>query len=328
MKEAEIRPQELFNRYLELSRVDVETFFGAGTPRVDVPCPACESGEAQSSFIKLGFRYVQCADCGSLYVSPRPPEERLSAFYVEAESVRFWSTHFYKETADARRAKMFRPRAELARQIAAQHSTSGGRLVDVGSGYGVFLDEVRNLNYFDTILGIEPNPELALVCRSIGFPVLEKRVEAVAAGECVADIATAFEVVEHVYDPFAFLSAVRNILSPGGLILLTTLTVSGFDIQVLWENSKSVHPPHHINLLSVDGMRRLIERAELRLVDLSTPGQLDVDIVANMLAENPATSVPRFVGQLLSRGDDAKSDFQELLSKHQLSSHIRVVAAR
>jgi hypothetical protein len=135
-------------------------------------------------------------------------------------------------------------------------------------------------------------------------------------------------VLEHVYDPIAFLVAIRKLLSPGGLMIATTLTASGFDIQVLWEGSKSVHPPHHINLLSIAGMSKLIERADLRLVALTTPGQLDIDIVANAVAENPASSVPRFVSQLLGAGDDARSAFQDFLSNYRLSSHIRVIAAR
>ena len=67
--------------------------------------------------------------------------------------------------------------------------------------------------------------------------------------------------------------------------MFTTLTVSGFDIQVLWEKSKSVYPPHHINLFSIDGFRRLVERSGLNLVNLCTPVELDVDIVRNIYLE-------------------------------------------
>ena len=40
MKEDEIRPQALLNRYLELSARDAETCFG-GESRVALPCVAC-----------------------------------------------------------------------------------------------------------------------------------------------------------------------------------------------------------------------------------------------------------------------------------------------
>ncbi len=328
MKEADIRPQELFNRYLELSRQDIDRFFADHSQFVPVACPACDSRQAAPGLEKFGFQYVTCQECGTLYLSPRPMPAMINAYYRESESVKFWETHFFKETAEARREKMFKPRAHLAAEWADRVGiNTESTFVDVGSGYGIFLEEVARLGHFGTVMGIEPAPNLAEVCRSKGFPIIEKPIEDVQHEDVQAAFATAFEVIEHVYNPLEFLQSVRRTLQPGGIVLLTTLTVSGFDIQVLWEHSKSVSPPHHINFMSVAGMERLVERAGLEVVELSTPGKLDVDITRNIVNENPAIIVPRFVQQLLfTCPDETREAFQRFLQEHRLSSHIRVIA--
>ena len=79
MKEQEIRPDALLNRYLELSAQDAQNFF-RGTSRIDVPCVACGSGQHIQQFVKNGFSYAKCVDCGSLFQSPRPSIAALRYF--------------------------------------------------------------------------------------------------------------------------------------------------------------------------------------------------------------------------------------------------------
>ena len=331
MKESEIRPQKLFNRYLEFARRDIERYFSQRSQFVEVACPACGGDQWEPGLVKFEFRYLLCSDCGSLYLSPRPTVAMYGAYYQEAESVKFWSSHFFKETAEARRQKIFNPRAHLVAQWAEKcgiPSDATGVFVDIGSGYAIFLEEIRRLEYFGQIMGIEPEPNLAKVGRDRGFDIIEKKLEDLKDGEVGADFATAFEVLEHVFNPQEFLIAARRILRPGGILMFTTLTVSGFDIQVLWENSKSVYPPHHINLLSVKGMRRLMERSGLRLVDLSTPGELDVEIVQNIQREDPEIQLPRFAASILNASEEVRADFQNFLKTNALSSHIRIIGSR
>lgn len=331
MKESEIRPQKLFNQYLKLARMDTDRFFSDHSRFVTVACPGCGSQTCEPAIVKLKFKYMLCAQCGSLYLSPRPTIEMYERYYQGAESVKFWSSHFFKETAEARRQKIFKPRARLVAEWLKRFETTakGNRLfVDIGSGYAIFLQEIKRLGVFTKILGIEPEANLAQVGRAQGFTILEKKLEAIDDGEIGADFATAFEVLEHVFSPQDFLSAARRILRPGGILMFTTLTVSGFDIQVLWEHSKSIYPPHHINLLSRRGMRELARRSGLELVDLSTPGELDVDIVKNIKRENPEIQLPRFIASIIDAPANVRAQFQDFLKENELSSHIRVILTR
>jgi len=329
VKESDIRPQDLFNDFLKLARSDIQTFFKKRASFESVGCPACGSRDSHKGLVKYRFQYLVCSNCRSLYCSPRPTRAQLKDFYQHSKSVKFWASHFYAKTADARRRIMFMPRAQLALHIAKDNASGRPVLADIGSGYGMLLEEARRLGGFGDIVAVEPGRKLAALCRGHGFAVINKYAEDLQPEDVRADIATCFEVLEHVYDPRQFLLGIRAGLQSRGRLLLTTLTASGFDIQVLWEDSKSVCPPHHLNLLSVEGIQRLFERSGYRILSLETPGELDVDIVANIYRENKEIKRLRFVEQLVTYQDEkTKSAFQKFLAEYRLSSHMRIIVER
>jgi len=327
VKEKDIRPRQVFDEYLALSVEDIHTYFDDPAMFVEVACPACADMGYHPSFEKYGFHYVVCARCGTLYANPRPSAALLETYYAEGKAPQFWNDHFFRSTAHVRREKIFIPRARRLGELMAEVPEARYEtLVDIGAGFGIFLDVMREQGMFQQVIGIEPNPYLAETCRQKGFAIIEKPVEGVAEAEVRADVATCFEVLEHVFDPLGFLQAGRRILRPGGLLVFTTLTISGFDLQVLWERARGIHPPHHLNFISVDGFRRLLRRSGLELIRLLTPGELDLDIVRNYAAEHPEYELPRFVGEILSRPAEAQADFQAFLRCHLLSSHLWGVA--
>lgn len=330
MKEQDIRPLELFNRYLNEVRKDVARLFESKRDFQDVACPACESFKKDVAFEKIGFVYQSCQDCTSLFVSPRPAKHMLRKYYEEGDSVKFWSSDFYKETAASRRDRIYRPRALLiGNMVKTEFNGKASAFADIGSGYGIFLEEISKLSIFEHLVGIEPAPNMASVCRERGFEVIEKSAEDLQEGDALVDVASCFEVLEHVYSPKEFLQGIRSILKKNGILVFSTLTISGFDLQTLWQHSKSIYPPHHINLISVEGMQQLVERCGFETIDLSTPGKLDLDIVRNALKEDPSIPVPRFVEYLVhKRGDGTHGDFQSFLERNNLSSHVRCIVRK
>ena len=81
MREEEIRNRAIFTRYLELVQADVTTYFADATQREPVPCPACQGREGEPAFAKTGFQYVRCHGCRTLFVTPRPTQAALRAYY-------------------------------------------------------------------------------------------------------------------------------------------------------------------------------------------------------------------------------------------------------
>lgn len=327
MKEQDIRPQALLNRYLELSAQDAEHCFSGGNRRV-LPCVACGSAETHLEFSKNGFEYATCNHCGTLYQTPRPTIESFEAFYRDSASSRYWAEEFFPAVAEARREKIFRPRAERLIKMCDAQGIEVNQVIDVGAGYGILLEELRGFRPDNNFLAIEPSSSLAEECRSKGFEVIEDIAENVSGYQCVADLVVCFEVLEHVFDPLSFIKTLTNLARSGGHVFVSTLSVDGFDIQTLWERSNSIFPPHHINFLSIKGFRQLFERAGLEMVSISTPGVLDVDIVRNAFQKSPGPfKNNRFVRQLLENNERATS-FQEFLSNNCLSSHAWIFAKK
>lgn len=326
MRESDIRPQTLLDHYLKLCREDAEIYFN-GQLRHFISCPACDSREVKLAFVKWGFNYVCCERCGTLYQSPRPGAEVFQNFYKGSPSAHYWAKVFFPVVAENRRRLLFAPKVKEIAVLLKEHQIRPSTVIDVGAGYGLFLEEWRQRFPQNRLVGIEPHQELADHCRQKGFEVMIDFVEDLAEGRLWGDLVVSLEVIEHVYNPLVFCRALRRLLQPDGHLLLTGLTVDGFDIQILWDRSNVIAPPHHINFISLRGFSQLMERAGFEVETICTPGWLDVEIVRNAVRKNPElTSDNRFLQHLMAQAEETQVAFQTFLRQQGLSSHCWVLA--
>ncbi len=327
MKEYDIRPQSLLDRYVELSSQDAEKCF-SGVKRRKLHCVACDSKSTSYQFSKHSFEYSICNCCGTLYQSPRPNVEAFEEFYCNSDSSRYWAEVFFPAVAEVRREKIFKPRVERLTSICTDRLIDAQKIIDIGAGYGIFLDEWRKKHPTAEMLAIEPSISLANECRNKGLDVVESIAEKVIGYDDYADLVVCFEVLEHVDDPFDFISVMKAMAKPGGYVFVSTLCIDGFDLQMLWDNSTQISPPHHINFLSIKGFESVFKRAGLSDVSVITPGLLDVNIVQNFIKNYPEKlKVDSFLKKILSNEDHARS-FQKFLSDNQLSSHAWVIGRK
>jgi SAM-dependent methyltransferase len=324
MKEEEIRPQRIFDEYLSLAQKDTVTYFGNVETEAG-NCPACD-GEGVPAFTKYGFHYETCPKCNSLFVNPRPVADAFSKYYTESPSSKYWATTFYKETADARREKLWKPKALLIRDTLVRYGAIRHNIIDIGGGYGLFAEEMRNLTG-QTPVVIEPGPHLADACREKSLPVVQKFLEQVEADELPRGpkAFVSFELFEHLHDPAKFLEQLKGLMASGDLFIFTTLSGCGVDIQALWEDSKSVTPPHHLNFLNPQSVSLLLTRLGFVNLEVTTPGKLDIDILAN----NRALIKDRFWRTFVDTASDAeKVEWQKMIASSGWSSHMMVACRK
>lgn len=325
MKESDIRDTVVLDEYLSMVEKDIHDFFDPALLE-DVSCPACLSDDHAPEFKKSGFQYVSCNKCSTLFVNPRPAFAALNRFYSSSPSTSFWVNRFFKPMVETRRAKIFAPRAKHVSELLGK---SGNVVVgDIGAGFGLFLEEMRSLAPHNEYVAIEPSVEMAEICKGKDFKTLRLCAEEIEGMDASFDMLTAFELLEHLFDPASFLLKVRALMKPGGRLLLTTLNGRGFDILLLWNRSKSITPPHHLNFFNPGSMNILLERCGFKPVTISTPGRLDWDIVENMI-KREGLQLGRFWNLLAYTADDkCKDEFQDWISDNNLSSHMEALAER
>lgn len=143
------------------------------------------------------------------------------------------------------------------------------------------------------------------------------------------DVATCFELFEHVHDPGIMIKSISNILSKNGLLYLSTLNANGFDIKYLKENSKSIYPPYHLNFFTVKSMEKLLKLNGFKKINIITPGKLDFEIVRKN-KKNIKDPVIKEIFSLLSKrlNDKEISKFQKIIQFNKLSSHMLVIAKK
>lgn len=322
LKAADIRPPALLSRFREVSISESALYFGDQSKLVGVVCPACQQPGGVDVFDKHGFTYRECAECASVFVSPRPSEQSLADYYANSQASRY-RDYLSHETADARRLHVLRSRFSWVGRIFDEAGNPNARsYADVGTTHPFIFDEVKRLQLFDELYCVDPVFAVDRETRDRDVTVKDEPLRGLG-------VVTAFEQLENRFSPLAFLKNVHDMLGEGGIFFLTTRTVSGFDLQVLWDQNPYIFVPEHLNLLSVEGIAQLLKTAGFELLELSTPGQLDVELVLRATSEDPAIELPRFVDYFLNnRGMETHADFQSFLQKNRLSSHVRIAAKK
>lgn len=332
MKERDIRPEGLFEEFHIRNEADTKKFFPDGQNREDFCCPGCGKRSFTELYTANSFPIVKCSVCDSSFVTPRPTEEALSRFYREATSQQFLAEIWYPSTAEGRLEKLIRPRAQLIEELASAHGISLERITDIGAGYGLLLDALREITPGSVFAGVEPNPPFVKQLEERDYLVFNGLVSDAAKDatwQNTSDLVMAFEVFEHVQSPFEFVRDMASIAKPGGTIMFTGVNGNGFDILTLGPIANAICPPQHLNFLSCRGVSMLLERCGLEEVAITTPGILDVDIVRNMLKDKPQSIQDPFLCHILKEADETTLEkFQSFIADNKLSSHMLVIARK
>lgn len=325
--EMEIKPNAEVAEWRRIVTDEISARWANKSSWVTVSCPVGDNAKPRAAFDRAGFEYVECTGCRSLYAKHRPGELALGEWYRSSRPANFWRERLLAVSSEARLDKIVRARAQWVLDGIAEYIPQASRLIDVSANGRELIDELVTSSSGLSAVAAGVTADLEGVTTSRVQVSPTKVADLAALGP--VDLVTALDAFDRSADLPLLVKSIRESLISGGVLFATLPVSSGFEVQSLWEHSPTVFPPDKLNLPSIDGLMSLFGANGWQLLELSTPGMFDVEIVRRVLADSPNSKWPRVLQALVLKTDaDSQQQFTEYLQSRRLTSFARIVARR
>lgn len=214
-----------------------------------------------------GFDVIDCQAHGLKHIVPIPTTEELTEAYKHDYYSAEKPLYIQRYLEDMEWWNMVY--SERYETLEAHLPANRRRLLDVGSGPGLFLQHGKNRGW--DVKGIEPSVQAAEHSRNQGLDVINDFLSAANAADFgLFDAVNLSEVLEHIPDPSDFLTLIHSMLAPGGLIsiavpndfnALQEAAISTQPLEKWW-----IAPPHHINYFDHASLAGLLEASGYHVI--------------------------------------------------------------
>lgn len=207
-------------------------------------CPLCGAAAAEAFVTRdrnravttRRFRYLRCTGCAVLFLADVPQD--LRCYYGD--------DYFSLPSLDDLRAAAA---GEAYRMDLLRPHASGGRLVEIGPGNGIFAVQALDAGF--EVAAVEADATAAAYLReTLGIDVtVSDAPEDVLPGLPATNAIVAWHVLEHLPRPWDLLDAAAASLEAGGVLLIATPNPAAFGLRVLRGLWPHVDAPRHLFLI-------------------------------------------------------------------------------
>lgn len=262
------------------------------------------------------FEYLRCPESDSIFLAQLPDSADWARLLGEVNRYRHSPNAFHSGIEQSRSETVYMPKLEWVESTLRLQGVFKPRLMEVTTPPSAFTSLLKGSDSFKEVLTADET-ELVIQGR-----------DAKDGSKNRAQAAVLLESLDRSDDPAALLGAVAGCLTEGGLLFVTALVCSGFDMAVLGLRNVYLYPPDRANCFSLRGLELLLSRAGFTLLEVSTPGVLDVEIVQAHLRHGLAVPLSTFERELLNADEETHALFQEFLQQGRMSSFARMVGRK
>ncbi|MGD8450518.1 MAG: class I SAM-dependent methyltransferase [Phycisphaerae bacterium] len=232
---------------------------------VPATCPACGGGDFRPWHNVRGTQLVRCSDCGLgtwAWAGVDLAAIYDADYWRSTETGRGYADYF--SLAQAMTRTHGQRLSWIARQLRRGASPAGAqlRLLDAGCGPGYFVAAAQQAGFVAS--GVEISTyAIEFARRELGQDVRQGHICRADLPDGPFDVVTMWDVLEHLPDPSAALTAVADVLRPGGLLLLSTGDAASLAARLSRSRWHLFTLPEHLWFFNPASLRHLLRGAGL-----------------------------------------------------------------
>jgi SAM-dependent methyltransferase len=266
-----------------------------------IRCPLCGNGRCVSYCVAKDlnwgipgeFEYLKCKACKFIFQWPQPELSNIKALYPE----------FYGTKVDGLNADIDRYVENGANRMRADvlsRFCPKGSIFDVGCGCGLFLEYMYRRGR--EVGGVEPASEHVTFAREkfkMANVMQGSWPESGITGR-KWDVCSFIHVIEHLPGPVEMLAQARDVLNPGGWLILETPNVRSWPARLFGSNWVSMEAPRHLYLFSPDSLSECVKRAGFRTRCLMTysPSTMEYSESLRYVMQEKGWRSPKKIGKV------------------------------
>lgn len=234
------------------------------TYRAPRRCPVCFSAEVWTLTQIRRDVIRACSRCKCRYLATFPDEDELQRLY---------NSDYFNSSADLQHGYATGDLTVAARKtnerrmsVLRGSAPSQARVLEVGAGTGLFGHFVsREFEY----VGIDLSDQAVRDARSRGLEVYRASLMDFVNTGPSFDALTMFHVFEHLANPHDALGRVKELLKPGGLVILVTPDTESLLCAISGDGWVSYKFPEHLILYSRSALIELLEHSGFEIVSVN-----------------------------------------------------------
>lgn len=206
------------------------------------------------------FTLSSCPACG---------HRRLEATMSEAQIAELYTRYYPRSELDIESWAPPEPSTGIGawwrgeRADALRWVPSNVRVLDIGCGFGESLGYHRNRGC--DAHGVEADANILRVAQRYGLNARHGLFDPRHYAPQSFDVVTLNQVIEHVTEPAKVLDGIRQVLKPGGLLVLSTPNADCWGARLFGDRWIHWHAPYHLQFFSRGSMVRAAKAVGLEL---------------------------------------------------------------
>jgi SAM-dependent methyltransferase len=222
-------------------------------------CYNCGSDQKAFYAEENSFSLVKCDGCGLLFVENRPDEQEISQAHKQGK-------HFGEKEFDVTgrfHSERISQYLKVLEDLFEKDLNDKKTWLDIGCGHGEFMVAVKKYSGgVITTKGTEPNIRKQESARSRGLDVSYFDLE---SHDEKYDIISLLNVYSHLPDPPAFINSLKNLLKPGGELILETGDTADLSAN---DHYRPFYLPDHLSFASEGILTEILKKLNFDIVEV------------------------------------------------------------